>query len=263
VAIEPPAAPGTGQDHPEEPDPMSSKHGKNYERVAAMVADDKMYEPTEASALVKETSFVKFDPTIEIHMRLGIDPRHADQVVRGTAILPHGTGKKVRILVFAAGEAERAAREAGADFVGADDLIRQIEGGWVDFDVAIATPDMMGRVGKLGKVLGRRGLMPNPKSGTIANPQDLPRVIADVRRGKVEFRNDKTGLLHVGIGKGSFTDQQIRENMLALVDAIIRAKPSGAKGTYVRTITLTSTMGPGIPLDVPPTLAQASTGGGA
>ncbi|HMA36863.1 MAG TPA: 50S ribosomal protein L1 [Chloroflexia bacterium] len=240
---------------------MASKHGKNYTRVIALIDQNKMYAPAEAATLVKETSYVKFDPTVEVHMRLGIDPRHADQIVRGTAILPHGTGKKIRILVFGVGEAERLATEAGADFVGGDDLIKQIEGGWVEFDVAIATPDMMGKVGKLGKILGRRGLMPNPKSGTIANPQDLPRVIADVRRGKVEFRNDKTGLIHVGIGKGSFTDAQIRENMLALVDAIIRAKPTGAKGTYVRSITLTSTMGPGIPLDVPPTLAQATTGG--
>jgi len=240
---------------------MTVKHGKNYTRVAALIDSTRMYTPEDAPALVKETSFVKFDPTIEVHMRLGIDPRHADQVVRGTAILPHGTGKKIRILVFATGDADRAAREAGADFVGADDLIRQIEGGWIDFDIAIATPDLMGKVGKLGKVLGRRGLMPNPKSGTIANPQDLPRVIADVRRGKVEFRNDKTGLVHVGIGKGSFSVEQIRDNMLALVDAIVRAKPTGAKGAYIRTITLTSTMGPGIPLDVPPTVAAA--GGGA
>lgn len=240
-----------------------SKHGKNYRRVAALVDAAKLYAPTEAATLVKQASYVKFDPTIEVHMRLGIDPRHADQVVRGTAILPHGTGKQIRILVFAAGDGERLAREAGADFVGSDDLIKQIEGGWVDFDVAIATPDQMGKVGKLGKILGRRGLMPNPKSGTIANPQDLPRVIADVRRGKVEFRNDKTGLVHVGIGKGSFSEDQIRENMLALVDAIMRAKPSGAKGTYVRSITLTSTMGPGIPMDVSPTLAAASTGTGA
>ncbi len=240
---------------------MSAKHGKNYTRAAGLVNEDKMYMPDEAATLVKDTNFVKFDPTVEVHMRLGIDPRHADQVVRGTAILPHGTGKKIRILVFAVGEGERLATEAGAAFVGGDDLIKQIEGGWVDFDIAIATHDMMGKVGKLGKVLGRRGLMPNPKSGTIAAAQDLPRVIADVRRGKVEFRNDKTGLVHVGIGKGSFTDEQIRENLLALIDAIIRAKPTGAKGTYVRTITLTSTMGPGIPLDVPPTLAAAGSGG--
>jgi large subunit ribosomal protein L1 len=236
------------------------EHGKKYREVVKQVEPNKLYKLDEAISLLKKTSYVKFDPTIEVHLRLGIDPRHADQVVRGTAILPHGTGKKIRILVFAAGDGERLAREAGADFVGADDLIRQIEGGWVDFDVAIATPDMMGRVGKLGKILGRRGLMPNPKSGTIANPQDLPRVIADVRRGKVEFRNDKTGLVHVGIGKGSFDEAQIRENMLALLDAIVRAKPTGAKGTYVKSITLTSTMGPGIPLDVAPTLAAAQTG---
>jgi large subunit ribosomal protein L1 len=239
---------------------MQSKHGKKYQAVAALVDSTKMYDPTEAAGLVKQATYVQFDPTLEVHMRLGIDPRHADQIVRGTATLPHGTGKPVRILVFAAGEAERIALDSGADFAGADDLIRQIEGGWIDFDVAIATPDMMGRVGKLGKILGRRGLMPNPKSGTIANPQDLPRVIADVRRGKVEFRNDKTGLVHVGIGKGSFDEAQIRENMLALLDAIVRAKPAGAKGTYVKSITLTSTMGPGIPLDVAPTLAAAQTG---
>src|SRR5215212_370453 len=241
---------------------MANKHGKKYREVAALIAEGKVYLPTEAADLVKKASYVRFDPTLEIHMRLGIDPRHADQIVRGTAVLPHGTGKPVRILVFAAGEAERIALDAGADFAGADDLIKQIEGGWFDFDVAIATPDMMGKVGKLGKLLGRRGLMPNPKSGTIANPQDLPRVISEVRRGKVEFRNDKTGLLHVGIGKGSFREQQILDNLFALVDAIVRAKPSGAKGTYIRSITLTSTMGPGIHLEVAPTVAQAATGGG-
>jgi large subunit ribosomal protein L1 len=240
---------------------MASKHGKKYQAVAALVEDGKLYEPTEAASLVKQATYVQFDPTLEVHMRLGIDPRHADQMVRGTAILPHGTGKPVRILVFAAGEAERTALDAGADYAGSDDLIRQIEGGWFDFDIAIATPDMMGKVGKLGKLLGRRGLMPNPKSGTIANPQDLPRVIGEVRKGKVEFRNDKTGLLHVGIGKASFDQQQILDNLFALVDAISRAKPSGAKGTYIKSITLTSTMGPGIHLDVAPTVAQASTGG--
>jgi large subunit ribosomal protein L1 len=238
---------------------MGNKHGKNYERVAALIDQTKAYAPGEAAALVKETSYVKFDPTIEVHLRLGIDPRHADQVVRGTAILPHRTGKKIRILVFAAGDGERLAREAGADFVGADDLIRQIEGGWVDFDVAIATPDMMGRVGKLGKILGRRGLMPNPKSGTIvANPNDLPRVITEAKGGKVEFRNDKTGLLHVGIGKLSFSEEQIKDNLLSFIDAVVRAKPTGAKGTYVRSITLTSTMGPGIHMDVTQTLAEAA-----
>ena len=240
---------------------MANKHGKKYREVAALVDDRKLYGPTDAAGLVKRATFVRFDPTLEVHMRLGIDPRHADQIVRGTAVLPHGTGKPIRILVFAAGEAERIALDAGADFAGSDDLIKQIEGGWFDFDVAIATPDMMGKVGKLGKLLGRRGLMPNPKSGTIANPQDLPRVIGEVRRGKVEFRNDKTGLIHVGIGKASFAEQQILDNLFALVDAIVRAKPSGAKGTYIRSITLTSTMGPGIHLDVPSAVAQSATGG--
>jgi large subunit ribosomal protein L1 len=241
---------------------MTNKHGKKYRAVAALVDPTKFYEPPEAAGLVKQATYVQFDPTIEVHMRLGIDPRHADQIVRGSAVLPHGTGKPVRILVFGSGEAERIALDAGADYAGGDDLIRQIEGGWFEFDIAISTPDMMGKVGKLGKLLGRRGLMPNPKSGTIATPQDLPRVISEVRRGKVEFRNDKTGLLHVGIGKTSFDEQQILDNIFALVDAVVRAKPTGAKGTYIRTITLTSTMGPGIHLDVAPTVAQAGTGGG-
>ena len=238
-----------------------AKHGKKYQAAAAMIEQGTLNEPPEASGLVKKATFVQFDSTLEVHMRLGIDPRHADQIVRGTAILPHGTGKPIRILVFAAGEAERIALDAGADFAGADDLIKRIEGGWFDFDVAIATPDMMGKVGKLGKLLGRRGLMPNPKSGTIASPQDLPRVIGEVRKGKVEFRNDKTGLIHVGIGKVSFEQQAILDNLYALVDAIMRAKPAGAKGTYIKSITLTSTMGPGIHLDVSPTVAQAATGG--
>ena len=183
-------------------------------------------------------------------MKLGIDPRHADQQVRATANLPHGTGKTVRVLVFAEGEAERIALDAGADFAGSDELINRINSGWVDFDVAIAVADQMGKIGKagLGKVLGRRGLMPNPKSGTIvANPNDLPRVISESKGGRLEFRNDKTGLLHVGIGKVSFSEEQIKDNLLSFIDAVVRAKPTGAKGTYVRSITLTSTMGPGHP----------------
>jgi large subunit ribosomal protein L1 len=240
-----------------------AKHGKQYRAAVALIEDDKMYEPREAVELVKKTSFVKFDPTLEVHMRLGIDPRHADQQVRATASLPHGTGKAVRVLVFAEGEGERIALEAGADYAGSDELIKRINEGWVDFDIAIAVADQMGKIGKagLGKVLGRRGLMPNPKSGTIvANPGDLPRVITESKGGKVEFRNDKTGLLHVGIGKLSFTEEQIMDNLLSLVDAVVRAKPTGAKGTYVRSITLTSTMGPGIHMDVAPTLAEANTG---
>jgi large subunit ribosomal protein L1 len=240
---------------------MAKKHGKKYLSAAALVDQSKQYTPDEAVELVKKTAYVNFDPTVEVHMKLGIDPRHADQQVRAMATLPHGTGKPVRVLVFAEGEAERIAREAGADYVGSDELINRIAGGWVDFDVAIAMADQMGKIGKagLGKVLGRRGLMPNPKSGTIvANPDDLPRVINEVKGGKVEFRNDKTGLLHVGIGKVSFSEQQIKDNLLAFLDAVVRAKPSGAKGTYIKSITLTSTMAPGIPLDVNESLDEAA-----
>lgn len=241
-----------------------SKHGKQYIAAAAQVEDEKMYVPTEAVDLLKKTSFVKFDPTIEVHMQLGIDPRHADQQVRATATLPHGTGKPIRVLVFAEGEGERIALDAGADYAGSEELINRINGGWVDFDVAIAVADQMGKIGKagLGKVLGRRGLMPNPKSGTIvANPADLPRAINEVKGGKVEFRNDKTGLLHVGIGKLSFSEDQIRDNFLSLVDAVVRAKPAGAKGSYVKSITINSTMSPGVHMDVPVTLSEAGASG--
>lgn len=233
-----------------------AQHGKNYERVSQLVDHDNKYGLNQAVTLLKQTSYTKFDPTIEVHFRLGIDPRHADQQVRSTATLPHGTGKTVRILVFTQGEGETLARQAGADYVGSDDLIKQIEGGWLDFDIAIATPEQMGKVGRLGKILGRRGLMPNPKSGTIAPAQDLPRVIQEVRRGKVEFRNDKTGLVHVGVGKLSFTEDQIRDNIASMIEAIVRNKPTGAKGTYVKSITLANTMGPGIPVDVTPTLTE-------
>ncbi len=232
------------------------EHGKKYQEAVKLLEKDKLYTLDEAITLLKKTNYVKFDPTIELHFRLGIDPRHADQQVRSTTGLPHGTGKQVRILVFTQGEGETLARNAGADFVGSDDMIKQIEGGWVDFDIAIATPEQMAKVGRLGKVLGRRGLMPNPKSGTIAQPNDLPRVIQEVRRGKVEFRNDKTGLVHVGVGKLSFTEEQIKENVMSLIDGVIRNKPAGAKGIYVRSITLTSTMGPGIHLDIAPVLAE-------
>ncbi len=238
------------------------KHGKKYVAAAAQVDSDRVYVPGEAVTLLKNTSYVNFDPTIEVHMRLGIDPRHADQQVRSTATLPHGTGKTARVIVFADGEGQRIALDAGADYAGSDDLINRINGGWIEFDVAIAVADQMGKIGKagLGKVLGRRGLMPNPKSGTIvANANDLPRVITEVKGGKVEFRNDKTGLLHVGIGKVSFSEDQIKDNLLSLVDSVVRNKPTGAKGTYVKSITLTSTMGPGIHMDVPQTLQEATT----
>lgn len=234
------------------------KHGKKYREVAQKVDQSRLYTPDEAIALVRETSYVKFDPTVEVHLRLGIDPRHADQNIRTTVALPHGTGKRVRVLVFTQGEAAQAALDAGADFVGADDLIARIDKeNFFDFDVAIATPDMMGKVGRIGRKLGPRGLMPNPKSGTIVPAEDLPRTIREVKGGRVEFRNDKTGLLHVAIGKLSFTPEQLRENFAALMEAVKAAKPSGAKGTYIRSVTLTSTMGPGIPVN--PSLAQTMT----
>lgn len=237
-----------------------AEHGKKYQAAAKKIDPDKTYNLEAAITLLKETNYVKFDPTVELHFRLGIDPRHADQQIRTTAVLPHGTGKQLRILVFTQGEGETLAKQAGADFVGSDELISKIEKeNWMDFDVAIATPEQMGKVGRLGKILGRRGLMPNPKSGTIAQAGDLPRVIQEVRRGKVEFRNEtKAGLIHVGIGKLSFSEDQIRDNALSLIESVVKNKPTGAKGTYVRTITITSTMGPGIHLDVNPTLALVS-----
>ena len=226
------------------------QHGKRYRALAALVDHDKRYTVDEAVKLIKETAKLNFDPTIEVHFRLGIDSRHADQQVRSSATLPAGSGKQVRILVFAQGDGERAAREAGADYAGSDDLIRQIEGGWLDFDVALATPDMMGKVGRLGRVLGRRGLMPNPRSGTIASPEDLPRVINERRGGRVDFRNDRTNLVHIPIGKASFSEEQIRTNLLSAIDAVNRAKPSGAKGTYIKSIVVTTSMGPSMRLDV-------------
>jgi len=229
---------------------MATQHGKKFREALKKVDRTRFYTPEEAVKLVKETSYTAFDATVEVHLRLGIDPRHADQNIRTTVALPHGTGKSVRVLVFAQGETAQAAREAGADFVGADDLIARIDKeNFFDFDVAIATPDMMGKVGRVGRKLGPRGLMPNPKSGTIVQPDDLPRTIREIRGGRVEFRNDRTGLLHVAVGKVSFTEQQIYENITALMDAVKTAKPSGAKGTYVKSVTFTSTMGPGIRVD--------------
>jgi large subunit ribosomal protein L1 len=237
-----------------------AKHSKRFRAALDKMGPKKLYTIDEAVPLLKELATAKFDETVEVHLRLGIDPRHADQQVRSTAALPHGSGKQVRVLVFAEGEAARLAEGAGADYVGSDDLIAQIQGGWLEFDVALATPDVMRKVSGLGRVLGRRGLMPNPKSGTLVqNAADLPQVIQEVKGGRVEFRNDRTGLVHVGVGKASFSEQQIRENVLALVDAVQRAKPSGAKGIYTRSITLTTTMGPGISLDVAPTIAAAET----
>ncbi len=233
-------------------------HGKKYEEAAKLVEKDKMYSPQEAVELAKKTATAKFDQTVELHLRLGLDPKNSAQQVRGVALLPHGLGKKVRVLVFAQGEAARTAETAGADFVGAEDLVQKIEGGWVDFDTAIATPDMMSRVGKLGKVLGRRGLMPNPKSGTVVPANDLPRVIQDSRKGRVEFKLDRAAIIHVPVGKVSFDDNLLVDNLTAVIDAVVKAKPSGAKGQYVKTAYLTTTMGPGINLDLKTALTMSA-----
>jgi large subunit ribosomal protein L1 len=226
-----------------------AKHGKKYTDAAKLVDRMKDYAPAEAVELLKQVSYPKFNSTIEVHVRLGVDPRHADQQVRSTVLLPAGLGKTVRILVFAEGDGARLAEQAGADYVGLDDMIAKIQGGWLEFDMAIATPQVMGKVGRLGRILGTRGLMPNPKAGTIVQPDDLPRAIKEARQGRVEFKVDKTGNLHVPIGKMTFTSQEMLANLGALMDAIQRAKPSGAKGVYIRRVTLTSSMAPGIHLD--------------
>lgn len=226
-----------------------ANHGKQYLAAQKQIDPAQQYAPAEAVKLVKETAFTKFDSTVEVHMRMGVDPRHADQQVRGVVLLPAGTGKQVRILVFAEGDGAKLAEEAGADFVGSDELVNKIQGGWTDFDMAIATPPMMKKVGRLGRVLGPRGLMPSPKAGTIVEEDDLPRVIQEARQGRVEFKVDKTANLHVPLGKVSFTEDQLMANLSAVMEAITRAKPSGAKGTYIKRVTLTSTMGPGVKLD--------------
>ena len=229
---------------------MASKHGKKYNNAVKLIEKGKVYDPKEAVALAKQTSTTKFDATVEAHLRLGVDPKYADQQVRGLAVLPNGTGQKVRVAVFTQGDGLRIAEEAGADFVGSDDMIKKVEDGWLDFEVAIATPDVMPRVSRLGKVLGRRGLMPNPKSGTIAPAVDLPRLIKEARKGRVEFKVDKTSNMHTVIGKVSFTEEQLAENLATLIEAIVKAKPVGAKGQYIQSLTVTSTMGPGVPVDV-------------
>lgn len=220
------------------------KQGKRFVDTAKKVEATKLYDIAEALALVKETATAKFDETIEAHVRLGVDPRHADQQVRDTVVLPHGTGKTLRILVFAKGEKEKEALEAGADFAGLDELVTKIQGGWMDFDVVVATPDTMAVVGKLGKVLGPRGLMPNPKTGTVT--MDIKKAIDEIKAGKIEFRVDKGGILHIGFGKASFDAAKLEENFRAFMSAVLKVKPTAAKGTYVKTITIKSTMGPGV-----------------
>ena len=233
-----------------------AKHGKKYMEAVAKVDRERNYDPMEAVTLAKETSTTNFDSTVELHFRLGVDVRHADQQVRGVVALPHGTGKEMRVVVFAQGEGATLARQAGADVVADDDeTVKRIQDGWTDFDVAIATPDMMGTVGRLGRVLGPRGLMPNPKTGTVVPQEDIPRVIEEIKAGRVEFRTDKTANLHVPIGKVSFSPEHLYNNMAEVVDTVKKARPAAAKGTYMRRITLTTTMGPGIKVD--PVQAQA------
>ncbi len=226
------------------------KRGKKYREAAAKVDRNRLYSPEEAIRLVKEISYANFDATVEAHMRLGVDPRHADQMVRGTVVLPHGLGKEVKVLVFAQGEGARLAEEAGADYVADDDSwIKRIQDGWLDFDVVIATPEMMSKVGRLGRILGPRGLMPNPKAGTVVPAEDIPRVVKEAKAGRVEFRVDKTANLHVPIGKVSFDDQKLLENLAVLIDAVKKARPAAAKGTYLKRLTLAPTMGPGVRVD--------------
>jgi large subunit ribosomal protein L1 len=232
---------------------MPKNHGKKYLEALKLLEADKLYQPQEAVSLLKKMNYVKFDPTLEVHMRLGVDPRHADQMVRGVAMLPAGAGKEVKVLVFAQGERALEAEAAGADFVGLDDLIKRIEEDWFGFDVAIATPDVMGKVGRLGKKLGPRGLMPSPKAGTITF--DLTKTIREVKAGRVEFRVDKTSLLHVPAGKLSFNEDALMANIASVIDAVVRARPTGAKGTYVKSVVLASTMSPSVRLDVPAALA--------
>jgi len=232
-----------------------TKHGRKYLEALAKIDRSQRYDPTEAVKLVKEVSFVKFDETVELHLRTGLDPRNADQQLRGTVVLPHGLGKDVNVVVFAEGEGAKLAEEAGADHVGSDDLVKKVEDGWTDFDVALATKETMSKVTRLGRILGPRGLMPNPRSGTVVEPEDLPKAVRDAKAGRVEFRLDRTALVHVAVGKVSLDEEQLLENVATLVEAIVKSRPPGAKGQYIKSATLTTTMGPGIRLDLQPTLS--------
>lgn len=234
--------------------------GKKFIEAAKLVDSDRQYTVEEAAELVKKAAFANFDESIELHARLGIDPRQADQAVRSSVVLPHGSGRVVRVLVFAAGEAERAALEAGADYAGSDELVQKINDGWLEFDATIAMADQMGKVGGLGRVLGRRGLMPNPRSGTVVREvADLSDVVKELKGGRVEFRNDRTGNVHMTIGRKSFEEGHIEANILAVVDALNRVKPTGLKGVYCRTLAIATTMGPGIRLDVTDAFAKAAS----
>lgn len=223
------------------------KRGKAYKGAIAKIDRNRLYEPSEAIKLIKEIATAKFDETVEAHVKLGVDPRHADQQVRGTVSLPHGTGKTLKVLVFAKGEKVKEAEQAGADYVGAEDLAEKIQAGWFDFDVAVATPDMMSVVGRLGKILGPRGLMPNPKAGTVTF--DIERTIKELKAGRIEFRVDKTSIVHVPIGRISFDEARLQDNLNAFAEALIKAKPAAAKGQYMRSVNICSTMGPGIKIN--------------
>jgi large subunit ribosomal protein L1 len=226
------------------------KHSRRFTAAAERVVPDRLYQPREAIELLKELATTKFDETVETHLRTNADPRHADQMVRGVVVLPHGLGKVTRVLVFAMGEAADAARQAGADYVGDDDLVQQIEGGWMDFDVGLAVPDMMPKIGRLGRILGRRGLMPNPRTGTMVQARDLARTIQEAKAGRVEYRTDRTAIIHCAVGKVSFDTDQLLGNLAVLTDAVVQAKPAAVKGNFLRAAHLTSTMGPGIPLEL-------------
>lgn len=224
-----------------------AKAGKKYQEACKLVEADKVYNVAEAMELVKKTATAKFDETIELHVRLGVDPKYADQQVRGAVVLPNGTGKSKKVLVFAKGEKVKEAEAAGADYVGSDEFVTKIQGGWFDFDVAVATPDMMGTVGRLGKVLGPRGLMPNPKLGTVT--MDLTKAINEIKAGKVEYRTDKAGNIHVPIGKASFDNEKLIQNFQTLIDTLNKVRPAAAKGQYMRSVTVSATMGPGVPVN--------------
>ena len=225
-----------------------AKTGKKYQEAAKLIDAAKLYSPKEAAELVKKTSVTKFDSSVEVAVRLGVNPKYADQQVRGALVLPHGTGKSKTVLVFAKGAKIQEAEAAGADYVGSEELVAKIQGGWTDFDVAVATPDMMGLVGRLGKILGPKGLMPNPKVGTVT--MDVARAVNEIKAGKIEYRTDKAGNVQTSIGKVSFTEEQLLENYITLVETLIKVKPSGAKGQYIKSVTLSTTMGPGVPVDV-------------
>lgn len=223
--------------------------GKKHTDASKLIEPDRLYEPAQAFALVKQTARANFDETVEVAVRLGVDPRHADQMVRGAVVLPHGTGRTARVLVFAKGEKAKEAEAAGADYVGAEDLVEKIQGGWMEFDTAVATPDLMGLVGRLGKLLGPRGLMPNPKAGTVTF--DVAAAVREIKAGKIEYRTEKSGIVHAPIGKASFSAEQLEENFRSLMEALMRAKPEAAKGQYVKGVTVSATMGPGIPVAAP------------